>query len=412
MSRVGNLRIDEDRLWRTLQRSGEIGPGKAGGLRRLALSDADKTMRDEFVVWCEDAGCRVTVDAAGNIFARREGREDLPPVAVGSHLDTQVAGGWYDGILGVLAGLEIVRTLQDHDIVTRRPIEIVNWSNEEGARFAPPMAGSAVFAGRQPLDWLYGLTDDDGLTFGAELDRIGYKGMAPAETRPLDAYFELHIEQGPELYEAGRSLGVVIGGYATHGLNVIFRGETAHSGPTPMAKRRNALVGAAKFIAAVNDIGWSQAPIGKATASRISVWPNKNGILPEYAEVTVDMRHRDRAVTDVMVAETRAALAKAAEEAQVEFEIEKEWTFGDEVFDPDCIALVCEKARALGIEPVEIYSQAGHDAYNLCTVAPTALIFSPCVDGISHNEREDVERAPTVESVNVLCQAVLDRADR
>lgn len=406
------IEINADRLFATINRSAQIGVGKAGGLRRLALSDADKQVRDEFVGWCQDAGCAVRVDQAGNIFARVEGSEDLPPILVGSHLDTQMAGGRYDGILGVLAGLEIIRCLKDHDITPKRPIEIVNWANEEGARFAPPMAASSVFAGTQTLEWLYALTDDDGLTYGDELARIGYRGAVEAKAFKIDAYFELHIEQAPELCEKGLPLGVVVGGYKSHGMNVIFRGETAHSGPTAMEKRHNALVGAAKFISAVNDIGWEYAPIGKSTASRLNVWPNKNGILPDFAELTVDMRHKDQTTTDEMVVKAYAALADAAQVAQVDYEIESEWSFGTEVFDTDCIDLVCQVAKDRGIEPLLMHSQAGHDAYNMCSIAPTALIFCPCIDGITHNENEDVEKEPTVQAVNVLLHSVLARANR
>lgn len=411
-TRHDQIEINADRLFETIDRSAQIGVGKAGGLRRLALSDADKQVRDEFVEWCRAAGCTVRVDQAGNIFARMEGRENLPPILVGSHLDTQMAGGRYDGILGVLAGLELVRCLNDHAITPKRPIEIVNWANEEGARFAPPMAASSVFAGTKSLEWLYALTDDDGLTYGDELARIGYKGDAEAKAFEIDAYFELHIEQAPELYEKGLSVGVVTGGYKSHGMNVIFHGETAHSGPTAMDKRHNALVGAAKFISVINDIGWEYAPIGKSTASRLNVWPNKNGILPEYAETTVDMRHKDQATTDEMVAKAYKALDEAAKAAQVTCEIESEWSFGTEVFDQNCIDLVSNVARDRGIEPLLMRSQAGHDAYNMCAVAPTALIFCPCVDGITHNESEDVERTPTVQAVNVLLHSVLARANR
>ncbi|PWE35015.1 Zn-dependent hydrolase [Pelagicola sp. LXJ1103] len=412
MSEQSDIEINGDRLFATIARSAEIGPGRAEGLCRLALSDADKQIRDLFVEWCEASGCAVRVDQAGNIFARMDGRENMAPVLIGSHLDTQMAGGRYDGILGVLTGLEVIRCLKERDITPKRPIEVVNWANEEGARFAPPMTSSAVFAGAQTLEWLYDLTDDDGHRFGAELERIGYKGTAEAKAFDIDAYFEFHIEQGPELHARGLPVGVVIGGYKSHGMNVVFRGQTAHSGPTAMDKRHNALVGAAKFISAINDIGWEHAPIGKSTASRISVWPNKNGILPDYAETTVDMRHKDQAVTDQMVARAHEALAEAARVAQVSYEITAEWTFGTEVFDQGLIDLVSTVARARGIEPYLMHSQAGHDAYNLCRVAPTAMIFCPCIDGITHNEAEDIEHAPTLEAANVLLHSVLARADR
>lgn len=410
---IPNLSIDEDRLWSTLERSAEIGIGKAGGLRRVALSDDDKIMRDQFVEWCKSCGCSITVDAAGSIFARRDGREDhLPPVLVGSHLDTQAAGGRFDGILGVLAGLEILRTLEDNGITTRRPIEVVNWTNEEGARFAPPMAASCVFAGIQPIEWLHDLLDDDGIRFGDELERIGYLGDVPVGGRYLDSYFELHIEQDALMENENKSVGIVTGGYASHALTCVFRGECAHTGPTEMKKRRNAMIGASYFLAAVNDIGWDYEPVGRASASRMIIWPNKFGILPEYTEVTVDMRHLDRAKTDEMVAKTRVALEEAALKGNVDYEITAEWTFGDEVFDPDCAQLVRDAATARDISQMDIKSIAGHDAYYISRIAPTALVFSPCVNGITHNEAEDVKREPTIEAVNVFFDAVVARADR
>ena len=408
-----NLSIDPERLRSTLDRSSAIGTGPKGGLRRLALSDSDREMRDQFSAWCEAGGCRVAVDEAGSIFARRAGRDDsLPPVVVGSHLDTQAAGGRFDGILGVLAGLEILRTLDDNGIATKRPIEVVNWTNEEGARFAPPMAASRVFAGLATVDWLHDLKDDDGIRYGDELRRIGYLGEAPVGGRALDSYFELHIEQDSLLEERGVSVGVVTGGYYSHALNCVFHGECAHTGPTEMKLRRNAMMGAAYFLAAVNDIGWDYEPVGRTSASRMQLWPNRFGILPEYAEVTVDMRHKDRAVTDEMVEKTRTALGRAAEKAQVEAEITAEWTFGDEVFDPECSDLVRQAAEARGASCIDMRSIAGHDAYYISRIAPTALVFSPCVGGITHNEAEDIPWEPTVEAVNVLLDAVLARADR
>ena len=408
-----NLSIDANRLWATLDRSSEIGAGPKGGLRRLALSDSDKEMRDQFVSWCEAIGCAVTVDAAGSVFARRAGQEDdLPPVVVGSHLDSQAAGGRFDGILGVLSGLEILRTLHDNGITTKRPIEVVNWTNEEGARFAPPMAASCVFAGLQTTEWLHDLTDDDGIRYGDELKRIGYLGDAPVGGRDLDSYFELHIEQDSLMEEQEVSVGVVTGGYFSHALTCVFHGECAHTGPTEIKKRKNAMIGAAYFLSAVNDIGWDYEPVGRTSASRMQIWPNKFGILPEFTEVTVDMRHKERAVTNEMVEKTRAALAEAARKARVEAEITAEWTFGDEVFDPDCSDLVRQAAAARGISCMDIRSIAGHDAYYISRIAPTALVFSPCVDGITHNEAEDIRFEPTIEAVNVLFDAVVARADR
>ncbi len=408
-----NLRINERRLWDTLMRSSEIGRGTSGGLRRLALSDADREMRNHFVSWCKDTGCTVTIDQAGNIFARLGGKEDLPPVGIGSHLDTTESGGRFDGILGVLSGLEVIRTLQDRGIKTKRPIEVVDWTNEEGVRFPTYMSGSLVFTGQRTVEWLYSLTDENQRTFGEELRRIGYAGNAPVGAQQFDAYFELHIEQGPILHEANIPVGVVVGGAFVRGMSVTFLGQNAHSGGTPMNRRRNALVGAAKFLSAVNDLGWKFAPIGRTTANWINVRPNKRGTIPNYAEVMVDMRHQNPNQTNRMYEEAREILTQCAKEAQVDFEIHDEWTFGRDIhFDPDCIACIRNAAEALKIPTVDIYSQAGHDAYCISYTMPAAMIFCPCVDGISHNEAENIIPEQTWPSVNVLLQAVLARAER
>ena len=414
MSADRDLAIDGHRLWSTIMRSGEIGPGKAGGLRRLALTDADKEMRDLFVTWCTEAGCTVTVDRVGNIFARRPGRDDhLPPVVIGSHLDTQVAGGKYDGIVGVLAGLEVLRTLDDRRVTTRRPLEVVCWTNEEGARFTPPMVASGAFAGVFEVDWVLGLRDDDGRVFGDELRRIGYDGKSPVGGRGVDAYFELHIEQGPILDRETVPVGIVTGGYAVRGMHVDVHGETAHAGPTPMDRRRNALVGAAMLGVAVNEIGWKyHATEGKATVARLVAWPNRAGILSEYAQLTCDVRHAERDVAEQMLAEVKAAMADCGRRAGVEMRVASEWQFGNERFDPGCVRLVREAAERLGVPHRDILSQAGHDAYYIARIAPTAMIFTPCRDGISHNEAEHAERDATVPGVNVLLHAALARANR
>jgi N-carbamoyl-L-amino-acid hydrolase len=406
--------IDAARFWSTVMRSGDIGPGKAGGLRRLALSDADKEMRDLFVTWCTEAGCTVSIDRVGNIFARRPGTDDhLPPVLMGSHLDTQVAGGKYDGIVGVLAGLEVLRTLDERRVQTKRPLELVCWTNEEGARFTPPMVASGAFAGVFDVDWVLGLRDDDGKVFGSELERIGYNGKTAVGGRAIDAYFELHIEQGPILDRETVPVGIVTGGYAARGMHVDFHGETAHAGPTPMDRRRNALVGASMLAVAVNEIGWRYHETeGKATVARLVAWPNKAGILSEYAQLTCDVRHADPAVADRMWAEVKAAADDSARRANVEARVASEWRFGSERFDPGCIRLVREAAERLGVRHRDILSQAGHDAYYISRIAPTAMIFTPCRDGISHNEAEHAEEGYTVPGVNVLLHAVLARADR
>ncbi|MBL8382877.1 MAG: Zn-dependent hydrolase [Burkholderiales bacterium] len=414
LARPAALAIDATRFWRTIERSAEIGVGRPGGLARVALSDADRQMRDEFCAWCRDAGLAVTVDAVGNLFARRAGREPgLPPVVLGSHLDTQINGGRYDGIVGVLAALEVVRTLNDRAIGTRRPLEIAVWTNEEGARFSPPMVGSAAFAGVHTVDWVHARRADDGATIGDELRRIGYLGEAPVGGRPLDSYFELHIEQGPELHARGVPVGVVTHGYTAHGFIVDVHGETAHTGPWPMDRRRNALVGAAMLAVAVNDIGWKHhATGGKGTAARIHAWPNKPGILSDYAQFTGDVRHDDPAVADAMRAEFMAALADCARRSQCEMAVFDEWHWGADIFDAAMVSLVRDTARALGVPTLDIASQAGHDAYHIAKVAPTAMIFTPCRDGITHNNREHAGLEETVPGINVLLHAALARADR
>jgi len=409
-----DIRIDADRFRRTLERSSSIGPGREGGMSRLALTDADKEMRDVFVGWCRDAGLAVTIDEVGNIFGRRAGREnDLPPVLVGSHLDTQANGGRFDGIVGVLGGLELVRRLNDIGHVTRRPIEIVDWSNEEGGRFSPPMTASGCFAGVYDRDWVHARPSDDGPSFGEELRRIGYQGEAPAGGRELDSYFELHIEQGPIL-DAGRvQVGIVTHAYRSHGFLVGFTGETAHTGPWPMERRRNALVAAARLLVAVDDLGWDYAGSGgKATAARLVAWPNKAGILSDWAEAVCDVRHDDPATAGVMAERVLRAIGEAAARAGCEAKILDRWDWGGDIFDASLVAGVRNVAGALGYSHRDLPSQAGHDAYFLAKVCPTAMIFTPCRDGITHNNNEFVALSDLTPGLDVLLHSVVARADR
>ena len=408
------ISIDARRYWQSVERSAEIGLGRPGGLARVALCDADKEMRDEFVGWCKAAGCTVTVDGVGNIFARRAGTDNsLPPVVIGSHLDTQVNGGRYDGIVGVLAGLEVVRTLNDLGIATRRAVEVVSWTNEEGARFSPPMIASGAFAGAFTPEWVLDRKDDDGKRLGDELARIGYAGPAPVGGRALDAYFELHIEQGPILDAKGIDVGVVTHGYTAHGFIIEVTGETAHTGPWPMDKRKNALVGAAMLAVAVNDVGWKyHATEGKGTAARIVAWPNKPGILSDWAQFTGDVRHEDPEVAAQMLADFNASMAEAAKRSNTGMKILESWTWNADLFDKECIGLVRDTARSLGLASLDLPSQAGHDAYYVARVAPTAMIFTPCTDGITHNNHEHATLERTVPGVNVLANAVLRRAQR
>ncbi|WP_282077385.1 Zn-dependent hydrolase [Epibacterium ulvae] len=411
-TKANKLEINAERLWDTLEVSARIGVGKSTGLSRLALSDDDKAMRDQFVQWCTAAGCVLRVDGAGNIFARREGKDpSLPAVVMGSHLDTQVAGGRYDGILGVLSGLEVIRTLNDQNVDTRRAVEVVCWTNEEGVRFQPPMMGAGVFCGVHALDWVLGQQDENGCAFGQELKRIGYAGSAPRDPSAIDAYFELHIEQGPILDAEGLHVGIVIGGYTSFGAEVQITGENAHSGPTPMRKRKDALVAASVIVAEVNKIGWEYEPEGRSTCARIEVSPNKYGIIADHAKVTIDVRHPDPALAKEMYDKVIAVLPVAQKQSNTALGIIKEWVFGDVAFDQNLTDLVEEVAVDLNVSHKHMLSAAGHDAYHLAKVVPTALIFTPCHDGITHNESEHIEPRYTAPGVNVLLNAVLRRAN-
>lgn len=414
MAFPASLRMNADRFWSTIEASAQIGIGREGGLSRLALGDADKTMRDLFVDWCREAGLAVTVDATGSIFARRAGVDNsLAPVLIGSHLDTQANGGRFDGIAGVLAGLELVRSLNDAGHVTKRPIEIVNWTNEEGARFSPPMVASGCFAGAYALDWVHARPADDGPTFGEELRRIGYLGDAPVGGRPIDSYFELHIEQGPVLDAEKVQVGVVTHGYASHGALVEFRGQTAHTGPTPMDKRHNALLAAARLLVAVDDIGWEHAGTGgKATAARLVAWPNKPGILSDWSQAVCDVRHDDPNIARAMAERMHAAVTEAASRAACEAKILDTWEWGGRIFAPVLVDLVRRKAQELGYSHRDLPSQAGHDAYFMARICPTTMIFTPCKDGITHNNAEFTTRDEIAPGLNVLLHGVVADADR
>ena len=408
------LEIDGARLWDSLEASGEIGKLRDTGLRRLPLSDADKEMRDLFCTWARDAGCTVTVDQVGNIFARRPGTEDsLPAIATGSHLDTQMCGGKYDGVLGVMSGLEVIRTLNDRGIQTKRAMEVVVWTNEEGARYTPPMQGSLAFIGDLSLDEVLRSEDADGMAFGEELQRIGYDGARALGESKFAQYYELHIEQGPALEAMGIDIGIVVSGFKSHGLRIQVTGNTAHVGPTPMDERQNALVGAAHLITAVDAIGWQHHPEGgKSTTPFISCFPNLPGIIPETAQLTVDFRHPEPEMADQMLAEVKAAMDAAAAKANVEMAIIDSWTFGDNPFSDICLKALEDTADTMGISYMEIRSQAGHDAYAIGKVAPMGMIFTPCTGGVSHNVEESIELDKTLNGVNLLLNTMVNMANR
>ncbi len=408
-----DLRINGQRLWDSLMEMAKIGATAKGGVCRLALTDLDKDGRDLFVRWAREAGCTISVDQMGNVFARRAGRDNtLTPVVTGSHADSQPTGGKFDGIYGVLGGLEVIRALNDHGIQTDRPIEVVLWTNEEGSRFAPAMVASGVFAGVFTLDYGLSRADVNGLTMGQELTRIGYAGDQPMG-KPIHAAFELHIEQGPILEAEGKTIGVVTHAQGQRWYEVEFIGQESHAGPTPMPRRKDALLGAARVIDLVNKIGLAHAPFACATVGMIQNYPNSRNVIPGRVFFTIDIRHPEDAVLAEMDAELRAGIARIATETRVEVQrLEQIFYYEPVTFDADCVASVRAGAQRFGYSHRDMVSGAGHDACYLAQVAPTSMIFVPCVDGISHNEVEDVKQEWIEAGGNILLHAMLGRAAR
>ncbi|KVC72489.1 Zn-dependent hydrolase [Burkholderia ubonensis] len=414
MRRDDNLRaprVNGERLWASLEQMAQIGATPKGGVCRLALTDLDRESRDLFVQWARDAGCTVRVDRMGNVFARRAGRNpDAAPVMTGSHADSQPTGGRYDGIYGVLGGLEVVRALNDAGIETERPIDVVIWTNEEGSRFAPAIVAAGVFAGVYTLDYGLSRTDAAGKTIGEELARIGYAGSEPVGGYPVHAAYELHIEQGAILERAGKTIGVVTAGQGQRWYEVTLTGVDAHAGTTPMEFRRDALVGAARMIAFVDALGRRHAPHARATVGMIDARPNSRNTVPGGCFFTVEFRHPDDAVLDALDAALRAELARVAGEAGLVAQIEQIFRYPPVPFAPACIGAVRDAADALGLPHMDIVSGAGHDACYIARVAPTGMIFVPCVDGLSHNEAEAITPAWAAAGADVLLRAVLQSA--
>ena len=386
----------------------KIGALPGGGCGRLALTDDDKRARDLFASWCERAGCTVTVDEMGNMFARRPGRKpDLPPVAAGSHLDTQPHGGKFDGVYGVLAALEVVRALNDAGIETEAPIEVINWTNEEGSRFAPAMIASGVFAGLFERDFAYQRTGPEGETLGDELDRIGYKGSEPCGEHPLGALFEAHIEQGPILEQSGVPIGVVDGAQGQRWYDVEVRGRDSHAGTTPMPARKDALTAAARMAVRVEEIALGTAPHAVGTVGQLDVSPNSRNTIPGEVRFSVDIRHPESDALAAMDADIRESFTGIAQRAGVDVAIEQIWDKPPIRFDPECVGAVREAAASLEYDHRDIVSGAGHDACQVCTVAPTGMIFVPCEGGISHNEIESATPLDLELGCNVLLHAGL-----
>jgi N-carbamoyl-L-amino-acid hydrolase len=407
-----NLRINGERLWGTIHEIAEIGPGIRGGNNRQTLTDADRDGRLLFKRWCQDAGLTVGVDSMGTMFARRKGTdESLPPVLVGSHLDTQPTGGRYDGVLGVLGGLELVRTLNDLGIKTRYPIEVVNWTNEEGTRFAPAMLASGVFAGVLDQAWAYDRKDAKGLRFGDELERIGFKGPLPVGKKKLHAYFELHIEQGPILEAEGKDIGIVTHGQGLWWLQVTLTGKESHTGSTPMPMRKNAGLGMARITELVHTVAMANQPAAVGAIGHVDVYPNSRNVIPGKVVFTIDIRSPDLKTLDGMKARIEAEAPKLAAELGLGIEIEPVGHFDPVKFDDNCVKAVRDAAKRLGYSARDIVSGAGHDACWVNRVAPTAMIMCPCVDGLSHNEAENISKEWAAAGADVLFHAVVETAE-
>ncbi len=407
------FRIDGARLWKSIMEMAEIGATANGGSHRLTLSDEDKIGRDLFAAWCEDAGLSMSVDEMGDMFARRPGGdESLAPVGIGSHLDTQPFGGKFDGVFGVLAGLEVVRTLNDHGIATTTPLEVVNWTNEEGARFAPAMLASGVYGGVFDLEWAQSrVAVDTGATVLDELKRIGYHGDLPARDHAFTAFFECHIEQGPILDSEGISVGVVNAAQGFRWYDISFEGFAQHTGSTPMVGRRNALLGMAKVVQAVDDIAQEYAPLARGTVGgQVEVAPGSRNIIPGRVNFTVDMRHPSAETLLAMDAALRDVCADVAEGIGLDLSLEQISYTAPVAFDEGCVAAVKGACERLGVSHQYITSGAGHDACFVANRVPTTMLFAPCKDGISHHESESAEPEDLEAVCNALLHAVLDVA--
>ena len=402
-----NLAINAERLWGALMETAAIGGTAKGGICRLTLTDLDRQVRDWFRARAKALGCRVTVDDMGVMFARREGMADVPPIAMGSHLDTQPTGGKFDGVLGVLSALEALRTLVEAGYETYAPIEVVNWTNEEGSRFAPAMVASGVFARALEKDKAQAQKDRDGVTFAAALEQIGYRGAERCGEHPLSAFFELHIEQGPILEAEGKDIGVVTGVQAMRWYEATLTGQDAHTGATPMHLRKNALLGAARVIEAVDWIGRKYAP-GVATVGLIENRPNSRNVVPGEVFLTVDLRHPDDGVLHDMEEEFYDRLKVIGDDLALGAEGKTIWVQPAVGFDPDCVTAVRRAAEISGFSARDIVSGAGHDAAYISRVAPSAMVFVPCRGGISHNEAEFSSQQQCAKGAQVLLQAVLD----
>ncbi len=403
--------INRERLWQSLMDLARLGATAKGGVCRLALTDLDRQARDLFVRWCEEAGCSVSVDGIGNIFARRAGRDpNRAPVMTGSHIDTQPTGGKFDGCYGVMAGLEVIRTLNDLGLETQAPIEVVVWTNEEGSRFPPCMMGSGVFAGKFDLAETLAKQDEQGLSVGAELQRIGYAGPRAVLGHPVGAYFEAHIEQGPVLEDRQTTIGVVMGCLGQKWFDLTLSGVEAHAGPTPMHLRKDALVGAAQVVSAVNRIAHAHQPHACGTVGCLSLHPGSRNVIPGQVQMTLDLRHLHADRLQAMVDEVRQVIEDSCRQHGLTFELSATADFPPLDFDPACVAAVRQGAEHLGLSHMDIVSGAGHDAIFIAELGPAGMIFVPCEGGISHNEIENAAPQDLADGCAVLLRAMVNAA--
>ncbi|MFI2811061.1 Zn-dependent hydrolase [Microbulbifer sp. JSM ZJ756] len=412
MTDNSKIRVDGQRLWDSLMAMAAIGATDKGGCNRQALTDLDKQGRDLFVQWCRDAGCSVDIDSMGNIFARRPGSNpDLPPVLTGSHLDTQPTGGKFDGVYGVLAGLEVMRALNDAGIGTAAPLEVAVWTNEEGARFSPAMIGSGVWSGNFEQDYAYARTDKEGKAFGDELQRIGYRGPTPARARPLTAAFEVHIEQGPILEAEEKQIGVLSGVQGMYWYDLTLTGQPCHAGPSPMEGRRDPFMALHRVLDRLYRLAEEFAPWARVTFGDIRAEPGSRNTVPEKLVLAVDLRHPEQEVLDEIDRRFREITAEIAADTGVEAEIRDEWRSPAVAFAPPCVEAVRAAVAELGYSNKEMVSGAGHDSVYVSRVAPTGMIFVPCEKGLSHNEAENAEPADLEAGANVLLHAMLKMAN-
>ncbi|WP_313201203.1 Zn-dependent hydrolase [Pseudomonas sp.] len=400
--------VNSARLWQSLMDLARLGATAKGGVCRLALTDLDRQARDLFVQWTEAAGCSVSVDAVGNIFARRPGRNPkLPPVMTGSHIDTQPTGGKFDGCFGVMAGLEVLRTLNDLGIETEAPLEVVVWTNEEGSRFAPCMMGSGVFAGKFTLEETLAKRDAQGVSVGEALDAIGYAGQRAVLGHPVGAYFEAHIEQGPILEDQAKTIGVVLGALGQKWFDLTLRGVEAHAGPTPMHLRKDALVGAAAVVEAVNRTAHAHQPHACGTVGCLQAYPGSRNVIPGEVRMTLDFRHLEGDQLEAMIAEVRTVIEATCAKHGLSHELVPTADFPALYFDRGCVDAVRQSAQALGLPHMDIVSGAGHDAIFLAELGPAGMIFVPCENGISHNEIENATPEDLAAGCAVLLRAML-----